>query len=33
MADIMGANLFADAAPGVVENGVLITRHWGVQFL
>lgn len=27
------ANLFADAAPGVVENGVLIPRHRGVQLL
>lgn len=26
-------NLFADAAPGVVEDCVLITRHGGVQLL
>lgn len=26
-------DLFADAAPGVVENCVLITRHRGVQLL
>lgn len=26
-------NLFADAAPGVVENGVLIPGHRGVQLL
>lgn len=27
------ADLFADAAPGVVENSVLISRHGGVQLL
>lgn len=27
------ANLFADAAPGVVENGVLVPGHRGVQLL
>lgn len=25
--------MFADAAPGVVENGVLVPRHRGVQLL
>lgn len=25
--------MFADAAPGVVENGVLVPGYWGVQLL
>lgn len=30
---LLRTNLFADAAPGVVENGVLVPRHRGVQLL
>lgn len=31
--DLLRTNLFADAAPGVVENGVLVPRYRGVQLL
>lgn len=31
--ELMVTNLFADAAPGIVENCMLITRHRGVQLL
>lgn len=30
---LFGTNLFADAAPGIVQNGVLVARYRGVQLL
>lgn len=31
--EVVITNLFADTAPGIVENGVLIAGHGGVQLL